>query len=199
MPEVFEPATFSKHATLPVSPFIRAIHPKSAIPPERAAIKKLLDAGWWGQVKINGHRTQVHIPCDSSLPLFAYTRQGTLHKKKFSPLMAKDLRRLFTPQTGWTVIDAEWHKSTERLYVFDMLRFNGKPLDSYTYKERYDLLPRVYASETIETLPLLKTAEQCMDLLSSRDERIEGLVFKFPSTEGFDDTLIIRCHSEHIV
>lgn len=199
MAEVFEPAMLSKYATLPASPFIRPLHPKSAIPPERPAIKKLLDAGWWGQVKINGHRTQIHVPKDANLPLLIYTRQGTLHKKKFSPLMTRDVRRLFTPHTGWTVIDAEWHKSTDRLYVFDVLRFNGKPLDSYTYRDRYSLLPRVYASETIETLPVLKSVDQCLTLLSSRDERIEGLVFKFPSSEGFLDTSIIRCHSEHVL
>ena len=94
---------------------------------------------------------------------------------------------------GWTVVDAEWHEPSDQLYIFDILKHNGRLLDSYTYADRYALLPRVYTSPLVETLPILKTVEQCLEVLESQNPIIEGLVFKAPHTEGFLDTSIIRC------
>lgn len=193
LPQLFEPTIFSGLSTLFASHYIRAMHPKSAIPPTRTAVKKVLDAGWWGQTKIDGHRAQLHIPCDPQEDILVYTRQGQLHKKLLPAPLIKELQRLFTPQDGWNVIDAEWYKGTDQLYVFDMLKFNGKLLDTYPFAERYALLPRVYSSPCIETLPLIKSLEQCMEILETRDERVEGLVFKSPHTEGFADTGVVRC------
>lgn len=169
------------------------MHPKSAIPPTRIAIKRVLDLGWWGQVKIHGHRAQIHLSADENALPIVYTRQGERHKKTLPQAIVLELKRLFAPVGGWTVIDAEWHKPSDKLYIFDILKHNGRLLDTYTFADRYELLPRVYTSPMVETLPLLKSVEQCLSVLESADERVEGLVFKSPLTEGFLDTGIVRC------
>ncbi len=192
-PELFEPTIFSRRKVLSASRFIRAMHPKTAISPTRVAVKKVLDAGWWGQVKMDGHRAQIHISADPNEKTIVYNRQGTPHKKVLPTSAIAELRRLFALKESWTVIDAEWDKPGEKLYIFDVLKLNGRMLDTYTYAERYELLPRVYSSPMIETLSVLRTVDQCMEVLERGDERIEGLVFKSPTTEGFSDTAIIRC------
>lgn len=175
------------------SRFIKAMHPKTSIPPLREAVKKVLDAGWWAQTKINGHRVQLHISSNTSTPIISYTRQGSTHKKSLPATAVSELRRLFLPETGWHVLDAEWDKSDDRIYVFDCLKFNGRLLDSSPFQERFALLPRVYSSAVFETLPIIRSVDRCMDVLASTDKKIEGLVFKSPTTEGFADSSIVRC------
>jgi ATP-dependent DNA ligase len=176
-----------------VSRFIKAMHPKTAIPPTRDAVKRILERGWWGQVKINGHRAQVHVPADEALDVVVYTRQGGAHKKALPPALAAELRRLFTPTDGWNVVDAEWDKPEDKLYVFDMLKFNGRVLDTMTFQDRFALLPRVYSSPSIETLAIVRSLDKCLEILAMNESRIEGMVFKSPTTEGFQDSGIVRC------
>lgn len=192
-PGIFEPTLFSRRVILPVSVYIRAMHPKTAIRPDVAAIKRVLDAGWCGQLKIHGHRAQFHIPPDQSLPLLAYNRQALQHKKEIPAALGAELRRLFASPNGWTVVDAEWMKGDDRVYAFDLLRRDGQLLSHLTYRERWEMLPRVYASATVETLSLFKSVDKCLEALSRPDEWIEGLVFKALETPGFADTSIIRC------
>lgn len=193
LPGIFEPIIFSSRAKVSASVFIKPMHPKTEIRPDRGAIKRVLDAGWCGQLKIHGHRAQFHISADPAEEVLAYNRHGEFHKKEVPESLAAELRRLFLPKTGWTVIDAEWLKPDNKVFVFDYLKKDGQLLASYTYQERLELLPRVYSSEIVETLPIYKTVERCMEELEKDDPKIEGLVFKALTTPGFRDTSIVRC------
>lgn len=174
------------------SRFIKPIHPKTEISPNEAAIKKVIAAGWWGQPKIHGHRAQIHISCDE--PCLVYNRQGNLHKESLSQELEAELRRIFAPQKDWTVIDAEWLKPAKKIFVFDVLKHEGKILDSLGFEERYDLIPKAYLSPHISTLPVFKTVERCMNYLSGDlPTFVEGLVFRSPTTRGFSDSAIVRC------
>jgi hypothetical protein len=193
LPKLFEPTIFSGRTIVPASVYIRAMHPKTEIRPDRAAIKRVLDMGWAGQLKIHGHRAQFHVSANPEEEVLAYNRQGVFHRKEVPEDLASELRRLFLPTKGWSVVDAEWLKGENKVYVFDYLKKDGVILKGRTYQERYDMLPRAYISPIIETLPLYKTVEKCMEALDRDDERIEGLVFKALETPGFNDTSIIRC------
>jgi hypothetical protein len=183
---------------MPRSPYIKAMHPKTAIRPDAASIRKILKLGWGGQLKIHGHRAQFHIPASADEPMFVYTRHGTLHRKKIPMTVETELRRLFAPKKGWTVIDCEWIKDLDKVYVFDVLKFNDQSLRTYTYQERWDLLPKVYKSPVVETLEIYRSVEKCMDMLLSEDELIEGLVFKSLSSTGFGDSTIVRCRKSNL-
>jgi ATP-dependent DNA ligase len=112
-------------------------------------------------------------------------------KNEPSPLA--ELRRIFDLEKDWTVLDAEWLKPEGLLFVFDILKLNGKSLRSMTYQERYDLLPRSFISPVIKTLPILTTLNKCLEVLASKEKYVEGLVFKAPYSKGFEDTSIVRC------
>ncbi len=100
---------------------------------------------------------------------------------------------MFAPAAGWNVIDGEWLKGTDRVYVFDILKQEGRLLRDLTYLQRWELLPRLYISPMVETLPIYRTVAKCLEILAQADEKIEGLVFKSLTTPGFQDTSIIRC------
>ena len=193
VPGIFEPTIFSPPMTTQSAKFIQPMHPKTEIKASREIFRKLLDSGWVGQHKIHGHRGQFHISADPDEPIVVFTRHGTLHKRDVSPGMARELRRLFQPDSGWNAIDAEWVKPTGKVFVFDLIKRNGDVLYSRNFKERYEMLPRVYQSEIVSTLPLFYTVEKCMEAYESSAEDIEGLVFKATQTPGFSDTSIIRC------
>lgn len=175
------------------SVFIRAMHPKTEISPTLPAVTKILKAGWVGQMKIHGHRAQIHISADPKEKVVAYNRQGREHKMLLPDKIAGELRRIFEPKSGWTVIDAEWLKPEGKLFVFDLLKQNDQLLRKLSYGERFALLPRSYISPCVKTLPILSTPEKCMAVLATPDEYIEGLVFKSLNTKGFSDTAIVRC------
>lgn len=175
------------------SVFIKAMHPKSEVSPTRPAVEKILKAGWVGQTKIHGHRAQIHMHSDPKNAIVAYTRQGRLHTMVLPDKICKELRRIFELKDGWTVIDAEWLKPKEKLFVFDILKLDDKVLRRLSYADRYALLPKSYISPHVKTLPLLSTIEKCMDVLASEEDFIEGLVFKSLNTKGFEDTSIVRC------
>jgi ATP-dependent DNA ligase len=200
LPGIFEPLIFhARKGLVPPSVFLRAMHPKTEISPTPAAVEKILRSGWVGQIKIHGHRAQIHLPADAKQEMIAYNRQGRRHAKLLPPNIVKELRRLFDVQEGWTVLDCEWVKPEDKLYIFDILKRNGENLRRLTYSERYELLPRSYISPHIQTLPLLKTVDKCMQVLHSQEEHIEGLVFKSPTTKGFEDTSIVRCRKRPTV
>src|SRR5205085_2283164 len=129
--------------------FIRAMHPKSEIAPTRAAVQKILAAGWWGQTKIHGHRAQIHVPAQDGDEIVVYNRNGQRHAKQLPPDLQGELLRLFRPAKGHNVIDAEWLKADDRVFVFDFLKREGVLLDAMSYANRYALLPRVYSSPKI--------------------------------------------------
>jgi len=191
IPGIFEKTIFSPWRPVAPSIYIKSMHPKTELKPTRAAIEKILNAGWIGQMKIHGHRAQIHLsPKDQPM---AYNRQGRLHKMLLPKEIVKELMRIIDPKEDWTVIDAEWLKPENKLFIFDILKKDGKSLARTTYGERFALLPRDYLSPYIQTLPMLRTVEKCMEVFEKDDEHIEGLVFKSMATKGFSDTGIIRC------
>ncbi len=196
LPGIFEPTLLSRRVIVPKSVFLRAPHPKSEIRPTAEAVRRVLQLGWLGQIKIHGHRAQIHISADASEEILIYNRQGQQHKKELSAPMESEIRRLLTPTEGWNVIDAEWLKPEQKIYLFDVLRRDGQVLNRMTYPERYELLPRVYLSPHLQTLPLLKTEAACLEVLEKNDEHVEGLVFKSSTSRGFSDTSVIRCRTK---
>ncbi len=192
LPGIFEETIFSpKRSFVSTSAFIKAMHPKTEISPTLESVEKILRAGWVGQTKIHGHRAQIHLHPDKE-PI-AYNRQGSPHKKLLPDEIVKELGRIFDLEDGWTVIDSEWLKPQNKLFIFDVLKLNNKILRGLSYEERWKLLPKMYISPNIQTLPLLKTSVKCMEVLANTDEHIEGLVFKSASSKGFEDTSIVRC------
>jgi ATP-dependent DNA ligase len=193
LPGIFENTVFTqRRGDMTRSSFLRPMHPKAEIRPTPDAIRKVLSAGWVGQLKIHGHRAQIHIPADASQEVYAYNRQGQIHKKTIPPHVLSELFRIFKPKQGWNVIDAEWMKADDKLYVFDFLKCEGEMLHRMTYQERWSLLPRAYLSPSFLTLGLLSTLEQCLHALERPEPCIEGLVFK-SSSPGFEDSSILRC------
>lgn len=191
---IFELTIFSpRRGLVPLSTYIRAMHPKTEISATLASVEKILKAGWVGQMKVHGHRAQVHISADENVTPIVYNRQGRPHKMLLPDSITQELRRIFDLKKGWTVIDAEWLKPEGELYIFDLLKLDGKSLRPLSYSERYKLLPKSYISPSIKALPLLTTSEKCMELLARNENYIEGLVFKSPTSKGFEDTSIIKC------
>jgi ATP-dependent DNA ligase len=196
IPGIFERIIFSPWRPVAPSIFIKAMHPKTELKPNREAITKILKMGWIGQMKIHGHRAQIHLS-PKEAPI-AYNRQGKVHKLALPKEIIKELMRVIDPQKDWTVIDAEWLKPEKKLYIFDILKKDGKSLARTTYGERFALLPRDYLSPYIQTLPILRTVEKCMEVFEKEDEHIEGLVFKSMTTKGFSDTGIVRCRKHRL-
>jgi ATP-dependent DNA ligase len=180
------------------SVFIKAMHPETEVSPTSASIEKILKAGWVGQMKIHGHRAQIHLHADANEEPIAYTRQGQTHTKLLPKEIIQELRRIFDLKNGWTVIDTEWLKPENKLFVFDILKINDKLLRNLNYQDRYDLLPKLFISPQVERLPLLTTKEKCLEVLARPEEYIEGLVFKSLTTKGFEDTSIVRCRKRQI-
>lgn len=190
LPGVFDTTIFSpRRSQMPSSIYIPAMHPKTEIAPTRASVEKTLKAGWIGQTKIHGHRAQIHL---SEKNAIVYNRQGRPHAKALSPEIVTELRRLLPPGEGYTVVDAEWLKPENKVFLFDLLKRDGQLLNRMTYRERHALLPRAYISKHVQTLPLLTTLERCMEVLADPDPLVEGLVFK-ADRKGFEDTSIVRC------
>ncbi|OQW49329.1 MAG: hypothetical protein A4S09_12500 [Proteobacteria bacterium SG_bin7] len=176
------------------SVYIKAMHPKTEISPTRASIEKILKMGWVGQMKVHGHRAQIHLhPKEEPI---AFNRQGKPHKKLLPPEIVTELRRLFHLEKGWSVIDSEWLKPENKLYIFDVLKYNDKILRGLTYEKRYELLPKYFISPHVQALPVLTSVEKCMDVLAREEEFVEGLVFKSITTKGFEDTSIVRCRKK---
>lgn len=194
LPGIFDSTIFSGGRHMVNGPkHIRPIHPKTEIAPSRDAIQRILDRGWWGQVKIHGHRAQLHISSQDHDDIVVFNRQGQTHRKLLPPAMVREVNRIFRPERGWNVIDAEWLKAEDRLFVFDFLKHDDRLLDAYSYGERYSMLPRAFISPHIIVLPTLKTLDQCLAVLADPAPHVEGLIFRSPETPGFVDSGIVRC------
>lgn len=178
--------------------FYRPMHPKTEISPTREAIERILEAGWVGQAKINGHRAQIHIHASPEREPLIYNRQGRLHSARLPEAMVEELRRVLPLVHGWTVVDAEWIKPRKKLYLFDLIKLNDELLKTRPYTQRYALLPRDYLSPYVQTLPLLRNLDRCLGILNSADPVIEGLVFKSANARGFADTSIVRCRKAKV-
>ena len=181
---------------MPASTYIKAMHPKTEINPTLAAVSKILKAGWVGQMKVHGHRAQIHLHADPDVEPIAYNRQGRPHKKLLPPEIIAELRRVLDLKSGWTVLDTEWIKPENKLFLFDVLKLDGKLMRQSAYEERWKLLPRAYISRHLQTLPMLTTVEKCMEVLSRPEDFVEGLVFKSLARKGFEDSAIVRCRKK---
>jgi ATP-dependent DNA ligase len=168
------------------------MHPKTEIRPDRESVRHILSAGWVAQLKIHGHRAQIHVSHNLDEPVLVYNRQGQLHKKELPPAIEAEVRRIFAPQQGWNVLDAEWIKDQDRIFVFDFLKQEDLLLRGLSFVERWKRLPRAFISPSLQILPLLRDEEECMAALERAEDWIEGVVFK-SSSPGFEDTSIIRC------
>jgi ATP-dependent DNA ligase len=193
VPSVLQSFIFSARVSLLDSLFIRPIHPKTEIKPDPSLIKKILSEGWWAQKKIHGHRAQIHLSSNPADGVLAYNRQGRLHAIKLSKEIEDELRRLLPLKSGWSAVDAEWVKPQNKLYLFDVLKLNGQMLNTMTYEERYQMLPQVYVSQYVETLPIISQVAKCLEIMESTEPLIEGLVFKSRKSRGFSDSSIVRC------
>ncbi len=194
LPGIFEQTLFSpRRGLVSRSAYIKSMHPKTEIGATRAAVEKILAAGWAGQVKIHGHRAQVHLSADRDEEPIVFNRQGNPHKKLLPDEISIELYRILNLKKNWTVIDAEWLKPEGKLYIFDVLKKDGENLRRLTYAERFALLPKSFISPYIKALPLLTTVEKCMEVLTNRHDQDEGLVFKSLTSRGFEDTSIVRC------
>lgn len=174
------------------SPFLKTMHPKSEIRPAAGAIERILRMGWVGQKKVHGHRVQIHVSADPKEPLKLFNRHGKFHKAELPPAAIKEVRRLLTPAKDWNVVEAEWLKGDDKLFLFDFIREEGRVLRDLPYLARWEKLPRTYVSPHVRTLPVLKTAAKCLEVLGEADVDSEGLVFK-SGARGFSDTSIVRC------
>jgi ATP-dependent DNA ligase len=192
LPGIFDETIFSRRVVLMSSRYVRAPHPKTEIRPAAASIQKVLDAGWVGQLKIHGHRVQLHVPADEDEKILAYNRMGQLHKKELPEPMISEIRRLLSPHEGWNIVEGEWIKPKDKIFLFDFLKKDGQLMNRLPFVDRWKLLPREYLSPFIKTLPLVTGLERCLQILAQNDEDVEGLVFKSASP-GFGDTTIVRC------
>ena len=190
---IFTETIFTRRVFLSSSLFIKAMHPKTEIRPDPESMRKVLENGWIGQLKIRGHRAQIHIPSDPKKKPIAYTRQGRRHTVTLPAAMVKEIDRLFRPEKDWNVIDAEWLKKADKLFVFDFLKSEGTLLSAKTFPERHALLPRHFISPHVSVLPLLRDLSACQGAIATPKAHIEGLVFKSSTSIGFSDTSIVRC------
>ncbi|MBI2601464.1 MAG: hypothetical protein HYW48_00260 [Deltaproteobacteria bacterium] len=175
------------------SAFIKTAQPKKEIREDPLAFRRILDAGWWGQMKIHGHHAQIHLSSNQGEECLVYNRHGKLHARSLDEELSTELRRILHLESGWSAIEAEWLKNEKKLFLFDYIKFNGQVLSSSSYEERYQLLPRLYRSDCIATLPVLRTVEECLQVMKNTEPYIEGLVFKSRCTVGFSSHSIVRC------
>jgi ATP-dependent DNA ligase len=173
--------------------FIEPQHPKGELPPKKEDISNLIRWGWWGQKKVNGYRCQIHISSEGEVKYF--TRQGTAHTRTIPETIKEQLTRHLTPSHGYNVLDAEWQRQQEKIYLFDVLKLEDKLLDRQTFEERHQILRKdlFFIEPNINFLPVYKSVHQCMQVLAKNEDWIEGLVFKLPGNKGWKNDAIIRC------
>lgn len=163
--------------------YIKIYHPKKSMQPTRETIQTVLGAGWVAQAKKNGYRCQIHRTDEG---LKNYTRQGSLHTRQL-PLEIQE--QLMAVLPVGTAVVGEWVHHEGRLYLFDLIKKDGKILDRDSYEERYKLLPDVVG--IVSVLPLLRDTDKAFSELQK--ESNEGLVFKTLFGKITDDNSIIRC------
>jgi ATP-dependent DNA ligase len=171
--------------------FIQSQHPKNGITPEAEHIRGFLELNWIGQAKMNGHRLQIHISPKGQMTCF--TRQGNLHTKKLSTELEASFLQ-YADKDGILVLDCEWIKSLDQVWLFDVLKYQGRTMMFSSYKERYGILKSIYAiAANIKLSRVLKKEKDCLKVLADPNEIIEGLVLKAWETKGWPDTAIVRC------
>lgn len=178
------------------SKFIKTGHPRKELLPDPQVFRRILSEGWWGQCKMHGHRAQIHISASPEDGCFAFNRHGNLHARPLEAEMVTELRRILAPQKGWSAIEAEWLKPEKKLFLFDYIKKDDEVLSALNYEERYNLLPRLYLSPFVSTLVVLRSVEECLDMMKNPSPDVEGIVFKSRYSKGFSDLSMIRCRKK---
>jgi ATP-dependent DNA ligase len=174
--------------------FIPPQHPKAGISCNRESIEKIIKLGWIAQKKIDGARAQIHISHMGDI--VAFTRKGTRHTVTMQPEIILFLLEHYRPEKDWNVIDCEWLRYKGKLFIFDVLKWNGESLSGLTYLERYNMLfEKPVITKHCQILSMIKTFKKCMSTLEKEPE-LEGLVFKAITTRGWPNTAIIRCRQK---
>ena len=173
--------------------FLRAPRPKTSAEPTRQSIQLFLQRGWWAQPKMRGHSAQIHLQSDGFKA--AYTHNGAVPKTPVPKEVTDALHVLFPSLEGPTIVLADWAKSRNTLFLFDVLKINGRRLTSEDYSTRYSHLPRFTGSKHFVTLPVLTTVIAAHKaLMESYDsDHIEGLLFRAPHHKGLEDMALVRC------
>ncbi len=184
------------HTSRAESAYIKTGHPKTEISSDRVSFENILKQGWWGQAKIHGHRAQIHLSADSQEPSLVYNRHGKLHARRLDVEIEDELRRIIPLKLAWSAIEAEWLKNEKKIYIFDFIKMNGRILSTLSYQERYEMIPRIYQSEFVSTLSVLRRGTECLQVFSDPDPKIEGLIFKSSQSIGFSDSALIRCRKK---
>ena len=183
---------------LPVEPFfLQAQHPKSSVEPTRTSVEKMLGAGYLAQRKVNGHRAQIHISADGRL--VAFTRSGTKHTRNFTQATTEHLVTNFKPDKGWTILDAEWQKQEDKVYLFDLLQVGSELFSNKSFEERYTMLRDQFTiGPGVGFLVLLKDVASCLSMLGDPSPFTEGLVWRLVKSPGFHDSSILRCRKSGV-
>jgi ATP-dependent DNA ligase len=164
--------------------FVEPQHPKASLEPASPLeVLNYVQKGWVVQAKMNGRRAQIHVMGDS---IIAYTRQGTLHTSPIDSDIAKEILNSFPPNT---VLDGEWLPFQKKLFLFDVLMFNGDNLQTENYLQRFTRI-----STHPFSLPLLKEDSDIRGIFTAaNDPHLEGIVLKWSSVKGWPNHAIVRC------
>jgi ATP-dependent DNA ligase len=167
--------------------------PEVKAPP--ASIKTYEKMGMWAQPKLNGSCSLLFT--DGNETVFM-----NRHQKRFSRelLDKEELKRLHVGK-GWTVLVGEYMNKSQRgpdrkvfnakFVIFDILVYEGEYLIGSTFRERQELLDRVYLStphdewldrisENIYRVHNFKVENDKRWQNLVKIEMYEGMVFKKP-------------------
>lgn len=179
------------------SKFIKCQSPGGSVLPRADTIGRILSSGWVAQKKMDGARTQVHI--SSSGIIDVYTRHGSLHTKDMPDNIKQLLRQHFSSKIGWNVLDCEWLRHQDKLYIFDIMKWGDVSFHTLTYEERYKILSsHAIITPEVSILPLYTSIDKCLAVLQEAmdDKFLEGLVFKAYTSTGWSDTGMVRCRKK---
>ena len=189
-----QPTLFSKAVTLNDSLFVKSASARTQILPTTRAIKKALDANWVGQIHWVGHRLQIHIPKAKSREIIIYNAKGQIYKNSLPEPISEDLRKIFIPLRGWNAITASWIPATKKLYVSDIVKKDNQVLSQIPFKDRWVMIPKIFPSKDIRTLPILSTVNKCLSVINDPNPKVAGLILRSKDSVGFPPTSLIRCN-----
>ena len=191
-----------------VSRFIPCQHPVSSVVAKKSICARMERNGWLGQRKIgigtNSFRSQIHL--DSSGVIAHYTGGGFLFDRSDCISSNINLCKAFEPlcpdpHNGINVFDAEWIPQLDKVFIFDLLKYQDDNFDKLTYIQRYEYLNIFMGNfidhPHIQFLSVYKTAYFCWKELNlikkNKDPFCEGLVFRSSQSIGWNDSAIVCC------
>ncbi|MCF6347938.1 MAG: WGR domain-containing protein [Flavobacteriaceae bacterium] len=131
-------------------------------------VQYIHDNDWWLQEKKDGKRMLVQKKEDTII---------AINRKGFSIGMLKSIQTSAELIAHTFIIDGE--AIDEKLYVFDLLYYNGKDLKTETYQNRYELLQSIRFTNNIKVVTSAKSVAEKQKLFEQlKNENTEGVVFK---------------------